>query len=167
MDQPTLVYLETTFVSYLTGRDSNNLLILTKQRSCKRWWQFHRKRFRMVISEPVIRECGRGDVTAVKDRLALLRDIEVLETTNAAAELAVELLKQKAVPHNAAEDALHIAVAAVHRVDYLLSLNFRHINNAVRQRKLEEVCRSCGAVLPEICTPDELMGEDDGTGYSG
>lgn len=99
---------------------------------------------------------------AAAERLAVLLVIDVLETTPEAVLLAKELLTTESVPQKAVEDALHIAVSASHGMDFLLSLNFRHINNGVRRRKLEQVCISAGFVLPQICTPDELMGEDDG-----
>jgi hypothetical protein len=55
---------------------------------------------------------------------------------------------------------LHVAVAAVHRIDYLLTWNCRHIDNANNKPIIREICASVGYVCPEICTPMELMPEE-------
>ncbi len=64
----------------------------------------------------------------------------------------------KAVPAKAPEDALHIALAAVHGADYLLTWNFRHINNAETKRTLIAAVEAAGYECPMICNPEELMG---------
>ena len=57
------------------------------------------------------------------------------------------------------DDAIHIAAATVHGVDYVLTWNCKHIANAQIQKKLAEISISFGYKLPTICTPYELMGE--------
>lgn len=56
-------------------------------------------------------------------------------------------------------DAIHIAVATIHGMDYLLTWNCKHIANAQIQAKLAEISLDCGFQLPLICTPYELLGE--------
>ncbi|WP_083848437.1 PIN domain-containing protein [Thiorhodovibrio frisius] len=58
-------------------------------------------------------------------------------------------------------DALHIAISAVHRIDYLLTWNCRHIDNATRKPMLRAICEKAGYCCPEICTPMELLPEND------
>ena len=79
-------------------------------------------------------------------------------TNDAALVLSKALLAQSAVPQNALDDALHIAVSAVHGVDYLLTWNYRHIDNAETKPLIRRVCAAEGHACPEICTPQELMG---------
>jgi hypothetical protein len=74
-------------------------------------------------------------------------------------ELAAELIAQGAVPANKPEDGFHIAIAATHGTDYLLTWNCAHIANAEVRHIVEDVCRSLGYEAPVICTPEELMGE--------
>lgn len=81
----------------------------------------------------------------------------VLETTTAALELAKELLQAGALPAKAADDALHIAVAAAHAIPYLLTWNCRHLANATMRPKIESVCAAKGFKAPIICTPEELL----------
>ena len=81
----------------------------------------------------------------------------MLAVTDEAERLAPLLLKAAAMASNAATDALHVAVATVHGMDYLLSWNCTHIANVFHRRRLEAACRSLGWVCPEICTPEQLM----------
>jgi len=61
------------------------------------------------------------------------------------------------LPARAAADALHIAIAAVHAVPYLLTWNCRHLANATMRPVIESVCAAQGVKAPIICTPEELM----------
>ncbi len=63
------------------------------------------------------------------------------------------------LPPKASDDAVHIAAATVHGLDYLLTLNCKHIANAQIQRKLAELSLDLGYELPIICTPYELLGD--------
>ena len=82
----------------------------------------------------------------------------VLEIKEEAVELAEELVQDGALPANAGNDALHIALAAIHRIPYLLTWNCRHMANATMRAPIESVCASKGFKAPIICTPEELMG---------
>jgi hypothetical protein len=80
-----------------------------------------------------------------------------LETTTAALALAKELIQAGALPEKAAEDALHIAIAATQGVSYLLTWNCRHLANATMRPLIEGVCARNGLNTPIICTPEELL----------
>ncbi len=92
----------------------------------------------------------------------MLIGIAILEVDDAAIELAVKLIRQAAVPANAVQDALHIAVACVHSVEYLLTWNYRHIANANMRAHIDQTCLNAGYRPPIICTPAELGDEDVG-----
>jgi hypothetical protein len=81
----------------------------------------------------------------------------VVETTTAAFELAEKLLRAGAMPSKAADDALHIAIAATKVITYLLTWNCRHLANATMRPVIEAVCLAKGLKAPIICTPEELM----------
>jgi hypothetical protein len=81
----------------------------------------------------------------------------MLEIKEEAVELAEELVQAGALPAKAGNDALHIAVAAIHRVPYLLTWNCRHMANATMRAQIESVCASKGFKAPIICTPEEMM----------
>lgn len=71
-------------------------------------------------------------------------------------ELAAKLLEGAAFPQKAKADALHIAIATVHGMDYLLMSNCTHIADAIMRPRIESICRSAGYEPPVICTPPEL-----------
>lgn len=153
------VYLETSFISYLTGRISTNLVVAGYQQITQEWWANHRHKFDLYISELVLREASTGDKEAAAKRLAILQDLPELEMVTEVAGLADQFIRQNALPENALTDAFHIAITCVHHMDYLLTWNFKHIANAQMHRHIREVSHKQGCELPIICTPQELLGE--------
>lgn len=102
-------------------------------------------------------EISSGDADAVSKRQQALENCSFLDILPEAVELASKLIEQQAIPKQAAEDALHIAVATVSGMDYLLTWNFKHIANAAMRANVELVCRLNGYEPPVICSPMELM----------
>lgn len=83
-----------------------------------------------------------------------------LALTESALLLASEFVQRRILPEKAAEDGLHIAVATVHDVDYLMTWNCAHIANPEIQERLARFLLARGLALPFICTPEELLGGD-------
>ena len=154
--KPT-VYIETTIPSLLTAWPNRDVEIAAQQLATIAWWET-RSRYELCISEEVLREAGRGDSDAAAQRLAALADCLILPVTREAEELTARILDTGLIPPRALRDAIHIGVSAVHRVDFLLTWNCRHINNAVIQQRLRGVCRAAGFELPVICNPNGLLG---------
>ena len=150
------VYLETTVISYLAASPSRDIVVAAHQQLTREWWE-RRDRFELVVSQAVVDEVSRGDTAVAARRLALLAQIPLLDLGDNVNEFARELLRSRAVPAKANLDAVHIAVAAVNHVDYLVTWNCTHIANAAVRGKIEEACRSAGLPTPTICTPEELM----------
>ena len=150
------VYIETTFVSYLTARASRDVVIAGHQQSTKEWWEDCRTDYQLCASELVFREAGAGDPRAAQERLDVLKDMLLLEIRQEAHDLAKELVQAGALPAKAFEDALHIAVAAHQKIPYLLTWNLRHMANATMRTLIETVCAKKGCKAPIICTPEEL-----------
>ena len=150
------VYIETTFVSYLTARASRDVVIAGHQQSTKEWWDDCRADYQLCVSELVFQEAGAGDPQAAQERLDVMKDMVLLETRQEAQDLAKELVQAGALPAKAFEDALHIAVAAHQKIPYLLTWNLRHMANATMRPLIEKVCVSKGYKAPIICTPEEL-----------
>ena len=123
------------------------------------WWEKRRLQFELYISQVVLRECQAGDASAAAERLKVLQDLPLLEQTEEATRLAQALVERVPLPERAAVDALHVAIAAVHGMDYLLTWNCTHIANATLRGPIESVCRANGYEPPAICTPDELLAE--------
>lgn len=151
------VYIETTVVSYLTARPSRDVVIAGHQQVTHEWWNTRSSDFELCVSQLVLDEAGAGDAQAAQERLLVLRPMLVLETAAEALELAKELLQAGALPAKAANDALHIAVAATKAVPYLLTWNCRHLANAAMRPLIEAACSAKGCKAPIICTPEELL----------
>jgi hypothetical protein len=154
--KPT-VYVETTIPSYLTAWPSRDVVRAGEQQVTHDWWA-RRSGYDLRVSSLVLLECGAGDPGAAAQRLAALAGIPVLAQTPEAETLAETLLREVPLPPKAATDALHIAVAAVNGVSYLLTWNCTHIANATLRPHIEAVCRQSGYEPPVICTPQELLG---------
>lgn len=157
------VYLETTIISYLVGwLNRNDLQVAAHQELTRRWWATRRREFDLFASPLVIDEAADGDQVLASERLRYLRDIPLLQVSEQAHALKVDLLRSTQIPAKAENDALHIAVAVVHGIEYLATWNCRHIANAVTLPLVYEVCRGAGYEPPLICTPYELMEESSG-----
>ena len=152
------VYLETSIISYLAARPSRDLVTAARQQLTHEWWALRRTAFEVCVSELVIAEAAAGDRDAADRRAQFIRDIALLSITDEAVDLAQKLVEAARLPTRAAADALHISVAAVHGIDYLLTWNSTHIANAEFRPKVEQACRNSGFEPPVLCTPDELMG---------
>jgi hypothetical protein len=161
MNQKLIVYLETTIPSFLTGRPSNDLILAGKQELTRRWWETRLICYQPVVSQFVIDESGAGDPSAAGKRLSILDDIPLLEIDEEVLDLTDRILSTGIIPPKAATDAAHIAIAARHRVDFLMTWNCTHIANAEIMGRIRTVLELAGYFSPVICTPDELFGPDE------
>lgn len=155
------VYIESSVVSYLTSRPSRDLVIAGHQASTYEWWNEARSGYDAFVSALVIEEISAGDSSASEARLRAVVDIPSLDIKPEAEKLAELLLSSKAVPANSTRDALHIAIAATQGVDYLLTWNFKHINNASTRALVINTVSRFGLICPVLCSPEELIGEED------
>ncbi|NCJ06794.1 PIN domain-containing protein [Synechococcales cyanobacterium C] len=153
------VYLETSVLGYLTARSTKNLIIAANIEVTKEWWASRRNTFTLYISQVVLDEVARGDSEIAARRLELLSGLSLVELNQSVRSLSAQFLMRSSLPPKASDDAVHIAAATVHGLDYLLTWNCKHIANAQIQRKLAEVSQDCGYQLPVICTPYELLGD--------
>jgi hypothetical protein len=153
------VYIETSILGYLTARSTKNLILAANMEITKDWWEFRRNAFILYSSEAVLDEVAQGDSEIAAQRLEILRDFPLLALNQAVQDLAAQFLARSSLPPKAKVDAIHIAAATIHGMDYLLTWNCKHIANAQIQRKLAEISLDFGYVLPILCTPNELMGD--------
>jgi hypothetical protein len=148
-------YIETTIVSYLTAWPSRDLVRAAHQQVTREWWST-RNSFELFVSQFVLDEAAAGDAKAAEERLDALRDVALLDVTEEAILLAGDLVAGGGLPVKARVDALHVAMAAVHGMDFLLTWNCEHIANAATRSTIEHLCRAAGFEPPIICTPLEL-----------
>jgi hypothetical protein len=152
------VYLETSVISYLAGRISRDPISAANQHQTRVWWNESRFKFDLCTSQAVLLEVGAGDPVEARSRLALVEEIPRLDVTSDCFSLADDLLRGTGLSRKARLDALHVAVAAMGDVDFLLTWNCRHIANAVLIPRMTSIIMSRGFRCPLICNPPQLMG---------
>lgn len=144
-------------VSYYTARNSREAAAAAHQQITRRWWELALPRLQPYISQVVIDEISRGDPTAVRRRLAATGEWRVLEIPVGALSLANRYYEALTIPEKARNDALHLAVATLGGMDYLVSWNCTHIAAARVRSTIESLNAETGLATPVICTPEELM----------
>jgi predicted nucleic acid-binding protein len=152
------VYLETTFISYLVARPSRDLLVAAHQQVTQDWWANRRSEFENCVSQVVIDEASAGDPAEVQKRLAIIGGLPALQMTEDVESLTQAIVAAGILPPHALDDAVHVAAAAVHAINYLLTWNCKHLANAQIARRIAVVCEKLGHRMPIICTPEGLMG---------
>ena len=153
------LYLETSVVSYLSARRSRDPISAAHQQITVEWWRRRHLDFDIFTSEVVVAEARLGDPVAARLRLDTLHGIPLLEVTEPARSLAEAIIQSTVLPREAFPDALHIAIATTHELDYLLTWNCAHIANAEILPRIALLCDDLGFALPYICTPEELIGD--------
>lgn len=151
------VYIETSIPSYLTARPSADLRAMAWQQITIQWWEEERTQYELFISELVLTEAASGNPEAADRRLQSLQNIPELAIDDEMSTLASCLMAKGGIPASSEADALHVAIAAIHKMDYLMTWNCRHINNAVTKPIIRAICEAEGYFCPEICTPLELL----------
>jgi predicted nucleic acid-binding protein len=151
------IYLETTVVSYYTSKPSRDIIVLAHQEITRHWWDKALNRYDAFISEIVVEEARAGDPEAAKKRLGILTKFIHLDLNPMVEKMAQVYVAKLKIPPRALRDAIHLAVASVHGVDYLVTWNCSHIANGEVIKKLMQINLIHGIKTPVICTPEELM----------
>ena len=150
------VYIESTILSYLVARPSRDIIVAARQEMTREWWEHSMPKFDCVVSQIVLDEIAAGDTDYALKRLERAASLGVLAVSEPCLELARLYLNKGYIPKTEIRDALHIAVAVVWKVDYLLTWNCKHIANAHALRQLRKFSENQGHEFPQVCTPEEL-----------
>jgi hypothetical protein len=156
MKERRKVYVETSALSVLVARRSLNAVELARQTLTRAWWK-RRREMILFTSRAVRDEIATGDLREAKKRLAVAGLFIDLPVTAEAEDLAKQLLLRGALPAKAATDAIHLAVAAVHRMDFLVSWNCRHLVNTNTIRQAFRVFEPAGYNVPDLKTPESFL----------
>ncbi|MBF0435213.1 MAG: type II toxin-antitoxin system VapC family toxin [Magnetococcales bacterium] len=157
--KPSL-YLETSIISYLAALPSRDLIVAAHQQITHEWWSQRREMYDLFVSDLVIQEVRRGDTSAAERRMDVLRGLKRLVINGQVRSLVKDFIQECCLPARAKEDTVHVALAAVHGMDYLLTWNCKHIANSLTRQKVTDSCRSHGLKAPIISTPEELPEEE-------
>jgi hypothetical protein len=153
------ICIESTIPSYVVARPARDLLQAARQQLTRDWWDLQREKHELFTSQIVLDEIAAGERDMAQRRLELMAGLTVLDLTSAAETLADRVLHSGLLPATADGDAAHIALATVHKLDILLTWPCRHIANAAIVGRLRRLMETQGHTLPEIYTPEELLGE--------
>jgi predicted nucleic acid-binding protein len=156
-------YIETTIPSYYVARPSMNVIQAARQASTRAWWDGGCSSFDLFTSQEVLQEAKLGDADMARERLELLSPLPKLELTDQVGALAQSLIDAGLVPEKAASDAVHIAVASVHEMNYIVTWNFKHIANPYTRDRMRAVVADAGFHLPVMSSPEELIQYDEDT----
>lgn len=151
------IYIETTAISYLAARPSRDVVSLARQELTHEFWVWAPSVYTLCSSDLVRDEISRGDAFAAQQRLAYFANCELLTADERVAELARQLIINKAVPQTEPEDAAHIALATLSQVKYIVSWNFAHIVSPQAKRLLEQAITQMGYQAPILATPEEIF----------
>jgi hypothetical protein len=155
------VYIETSFVSAcVTDRD--DAASVYRRELSREWWSTQSHRYEISLSAEVIAELSSEGFRCREAALEFVQDLPALPINDEVLGLADLLVREKVMPAPVAGDAIHVAVATCHRVDYLLSWSVRHLANPSKIRHLQTICLRAGLTPPQILTPDLLWEENDG-----
>lgn len=150
------VYLETSFFSACVSTRGSDKSIGWRA-SSREWWNTQRADHDLYISGETIKELSAPDFPNSDSALAMLQGMNVLAISPEIEEFAALLVAQKLMPAPAlAGDALHVAIATIHRIQYILSWNVKHLANENKRTHLAVICMRLGLVPPLIVTPDML-----------
>ena len=124
-----------------------------------RWWEHEMSEYRAVISTLVTRELERVPEPHRTGYLKLAGALERVELTDEATILAEGYVARGIFHRKYLGDALHVAVASFHKIDYLVTWNFGHLANVRRQARIRLFNTAAGFFVPQIVTPEFLVSE--------
>ncbi|MFV1977645.1 MAG: type II toxin-antitoxin system VapC family toxin [Candidatus Scalindua sp.] len=151
------VYIETSVISYYNSRLSRDIITASHQQITQEWWDRQLRLYEIFISEVVFEEISKGDPLVAKRRIDSVKGFSFLEITPETINLSREYYEALMLPDKARLDAVHMALAVYHGMDFLLSWNFLHIVGAKPRAIIEQINYLKGIKTPILCTPEELM----------
>ena len=154
------IYIETTIPSLYVARPAAGLVEAARQRLTRLWWDEHRQEFDLTCSQTVLDESSRGDAEMAQRRIDLLQGVPLLDLNDDVDRVSSAILSHEIIPAKAANDAIHIAIASVHEVDYLLTWNCTHLANPRIWRRISDCLTRIGFRATVICTPEDLIGDE-------
>jgi predicted nucleic acid-binding protein len=155
------VYLETSFFSACVSARTSPKSVAWRDTSLE-WWQTQAARHEIHVSDEVVAELSHPDFAQGSAALEMLRGLRLLELAPEVRGLARILIREKVMPNPAVSgDAIHIAAATVHGMDYVLTWNVQHMANPNKRTHFVTLCLRLGLLPPQIVTPDLLMEADE------
>jgi len=155
---PARVYVETSVPSaYVSTRTDPGSVF--RREVTRRWWAEQREQFETLISDNVVIELADGKWPGQDEALHLVAPVPKLAIDDTILRVMETYITERLVPDAPGGDALHLAVACAHEVDFLLTWNIRHLANPNKTAHLIVINRRLRIGTPQIVTPDALWTE--------
>jgi hypothetical protein len=154
MPKPS-VYLDTNIISAY-WYEGDDVMCVARRMHTREWWNHERQHFQMWISVTSLNELKAGHFPRQADCVRMARRISRLPINRATYALSHELLGAGMLASAKSGDAMQMAIAAAHEVDYLLTWNYAHLCNPIAQAKLEEICQAMQLRAPLIVSPESI-----------
>ena len=154
-------YIESSVPSFYVARPSRQLALLAKQQATRDWWNAGCSGLELVTSLETLDEITRGEAAKAKERVQLIAELPVMEVNDDIVNIAEDLVQSGIVPDKAASDAIHIAITSVHRVEFFVTWNFKHIANPFLRERIRNLITNSGFQMPTMCSPEELLEYDE------
>ncbi len=155
MSRKPTVYLDTNILSVLYYR-GGNVTNLARQIKTRDWWEHERKNHVLVTSGRTEDELAQGRYRGQAAALAAVRRLTFLRETSTVRHCAAEYLETGMVPPSKFGDAIQLAFAVIHRIDYLLTWNHAHLANIEVQKRLDAVNQRRGWRSPWLVSPETI-----------
>jgi hypothetical protein len=156
-----IVYVETTIPSFYHD-DRATPEIVARRNWTRQWWDSAPIHYRLVTSLAVIEELERGDQEKAAERLSLIGDLPLLPIEPEITEIVSAYIRHQVMPADPGGDAFHLALASLHKCDFLATWNCRHLANANKFGHIRRINTLLGLFVPTLVTPLELLGGHDG-----
>jgi len=160
-------YIETTIPSYYAARSARSILQAGRQSATREWWDSGCSGFDLVTSTETLNESGEGDPEMAKPRLELLKRIRILPVTESAAGLARTLVASGLAPAIASPDAVHIALGFRAWDRLSRDVEFQAHCEPHTREHMRKTINEAGHRMPVMCSPEELLNDDDGCEEAG
>ena len=122
----------------------------------REWWDERKVQYDCFVSSAVIDELESGDYPKKTEKVQLISDIEYLEINSDIEEIVEVYLANYLMPKDVLGDALHLAIASYHKMDYLLTWNCNHLANSNKRKHIRLINERLRISTPELLTPMEL-----------
>lgn len=122
-----------------------------------RWWEHELAEYQPFVSPLVRRELERVPEPHRTGYLKLIEPLKNLELVEEALMLAEGYISRGIFHRKYLADALHVALASVYKIDYLVTWNFGHLANVRKQARIRVFNVSAGFFVPMIVTPEFLI----------
>lgn len=147
------IYLDTTIPNYVFASH----LPEKQEMTVKLFKEIQKSKHIAFVSDVVLGEIDRAERPLRDKLLKELNNIEILQPSIEAENLALRYIEEEIIPRNYADDARHVAIATVNNLDAVVSWNCNHLVKLSKIKKINELNGLIGYKRIELVTPEEVI----------